>query len=1107
MINFKQLYNKAEFLRFLERDFLPTDFKEENEVLDFSDNYTRQATRLGVCPCLELEVIEVIHTSTHDARVGLSKEVFKLLLNRSIRNRALILFVPQDNPGNYRFSLVNIDVEVDENKVRRAYSNPRRYSFLLGEEAKTHTPTQYLINKGRVKDFEDLQKRFSVEVLTKEFYAELFAWYQWALSEEVGVTYPNDRSTERDDRKIEEHLIRLITRLMFVWFIKQEKLIPEVIFDLDKLKSLLKNFESTSLKQDSYYRAILQNLFFATLNNKIEDRAFALDGSFIENKAQYGIKTLFRYADEFSISKEQVIQLFNKVPFLNGGLFECLDKDTPDGNGKIVYSDGFSRRKDRQSRAFVPNILFFDEVKGIISILNKYNFTIEENSPLDVEVALDPELLGKVFENLLGTYNPETKETARKQSGSFYTPREIVQYMVDESLIAYLKRSVGEEFEVEYRKLISQTDEKTSLTDIQKNQVYKSLIACKIIDPACGSGAFPMGVLNRMLAIIEKLPIPANISKYDLKLYLIENCIFGIDIQSIAVQISKLRFFISLICEQTPTTDSSSNFGIKPLPNLETKFVAANTLIGLTPRNVQNNLFEDPQIEVTKSELLQIRHKHFLANTSKQKKECREEDKNLREKLAVLLDKNGDFAPGDAHQLANWNPYDQNSSSPFFDSEWMFGIKNRFDIVIGNPPYVQLQSTGGMLAEQFKNQNYETFARTGDIYCLFYEKGWQLLKDSGNLCFITSNKWMRAGYGESTRKFFANKTNPIQLIDFAGQKIFESATVDTNILLFQKAVNKATTQACIVKEKWSDSLSDYVKANNTVCMFTNSDSWVVLNPIEQRIKEKIKCIGTPLKDWDINIYRGVLTGYNEAFIIDGKKKEELIAKDPKSAEIIRPILRGRDIKRYGYEFADLYLIATFPSKNYDIEQYSAVKEHLLSFGYDRLKQTGEQGARKKTNNKWFETQDSICYWDDFSKQKIVWAETMRIHKSDVRNFPRFGFENDGQFVTDKTCFIATGKQLKFVLGVLNSAVGRYLCSQYVSILDDGGYLMQKIYLEKIPMPPYSAKLEKIIENNWLRIDENEINNFVYDLFNLTKEEINFIESLQNQPLQRSVDTI
>lgn len=511
MINFKQLYNKAEFLHFLERDFLPTDFSEENEVLDFSDNYTRQATRLGVCPCLELEVIEVIHTSTHDARVGLSKEVFKLLLNRSIRNRALILFVPQDNPGNYRFSLVNIDVEVDENKVRRAYSNPRRYSFLLGEVAKTHTPTQYLINKGRVKDFEDLQKRFSVEVLTKEFYAELFAWYQWALSEEVGVTYPNDRSTERDDRKIEEHLIRLITRLMFVWFIKQEKLIPEVIFDLDKLKSLLKNFESTSLKQDSYYRAILQNLFFATLNNKIEDRAFALDGSFIENKAQYGIKTLFRYADEFSISKEQVIQLFNKVPFLNGGLFECLDKDTPDGNGKIVYSDGFSRRKDRQSRAFVPNILFFDEVKGIISILNKYNFTIEENSPLDVEVALDPELLGKVFENLLGTYNPETKETARKQSGSFYTPREIVQYMVDESLIAHLKHAVGEEFEIEYRKLISQTDEKILLTDIQKNQVYKSLIACKIIDPACGSGAFPMGVLNRMLAIIEKLPIPANI--------------------------------------------------------------------------------------------------------------------------------------------------------------------------------------------------------------------------------------------------------------------------------------------------------------------------------------------------------------------------------------------------------------------------------------------------------------------------------------------------------------------------------------------------------------------------------------------------------------------
>jgi hypothetical protein len=326
------------------------------------------------------------------------------------------------------------------------------------------------------------------------------------------------------------------------------------------------------------------------------------------------------------------------------------------------------------------------------------------------------------------------------------------------------------------------------LPDGDKRKVYNALRTCKILDPACGSGAFPMGILNRIICIMDKLGVSGNI--YELKLHLIENCIYGVDIQSIAVQISKLRFFISLICEQTPD-NTADNFGIKPLPNLETKLVAANTLCGLEKQDIQKNLFEDPQIEVTKKSLIEIRHLHFGADTAKKKKQYRSEDKTLREKLAKLLEENNDFAPEDAKQLALWNPYDQNATSPFFDTEWMFGLKDGFDIVIGNPPYVQLQDNGGELAEKYsyskeeqkiKKQEspYKTFARTGDIYCLFYEKGVQLLKSKGYLCFITSNKWMRAGYGEKTRKFFTEQTNPVLLIDL-GPDIFESATVDVNI--------------------------------------------------------------------------------------------------------------------------------------------------------------------------------------------------------------------------------------------------------------------------------------------------------------------------------------
>ncbi|WP_312322465.1 Eco57I restriction-modification methylase domain-containing protein, partial [Soonwooa sp.] len=331
-----------------------------------------------------------------------------------------------------------------------------------------------------------------------------------------------------------------------------------------------------------------------------------------------------------------------------------------------------------------------------------------------------------------------------------------------------------------------------------------------------------------------------------------------------------------------------------------------------------------------------------------------------------------------------------------------------FDVIIGNPPYIQLQKMGADSAV-LEKIGYKTFARTGDIYSLFYELGYNILQSKGILNYITSNKWMRAAYGESLRKFFVENTNPEILIDFSGNQIFDTATVDTNILMFSKDKNRQETKACIIKEKLLINLSDYFRQFTISSSFSNENSWVILSDIEQGIKTKIEALGTPLKDWDINIYRGILTGYNEAFIIDGKKKDELIAEDAKSAEIIRPLLRGRDIKRYSYEFADLYLITTFPSLKIDIELYPAVKQHLLSFGYDRLKQTGDNGARKKTNNQWFETQDSISYWEDFYRQKIIYPGIMRIAKSNIINFPRFALDKTENFFFGNDCYFIVGK--------------------------------------------------------------------------------------------------
>ena len=276
----------------------------------------------------------------------------------------------------------------------------------------------------------------------------------------------------------------------------------------------------------------------------------------------------------------------------------------------------------------------------------------------------------------------------------------------------------------------------------------------------------------------------------------------------------------------------------------------------------------------------------------------------------------------------------------------------------------------------------------------------------------------------------------------------------------------------------------YVRQHAQYTQFKNANSWVILSDIEQRIKAKIEAIGTPLKDWDINIYRGILTGYNEAFIIDKAKKEEILAnckteeERQRTAEIIRPILRGRDIKRYGYEFADLYIITTFPSLKIDIESYPAVKQHLLSFGYDRLKQTGDKGARKKTNNKWFETQDSISYWEDFYKQKIMYSEIVKE--------PQFYLDNKGEFFAEATTFIMTGSNLDYLYNLLHSKIITYFFKTFYAGggLGVDGYRYKKAFLERLPIPQIKSKVE--FKTN------DEIERYISLAYNLTEEEIELI---------------
>ena len=727
------------------------------------------------------------------------------------------------------------------------------------------------------------EKTLDTEELNKKFYRELFAWFEWAVKE---ADFPTD---EKRILKPEEHVIRLITRLLFVWFIKEKGLIADELFNETHVRDLLEDYNRDT--GDSYYRAVLQNLFFGTLNTEIEKRQFSKKGS-----SGHRNFSRYRYEDQMR-DPDTLLALFAQTPFINGGLFDCLDsfKAPRDGGYRIdCFSD-----KDYEKLS-IPNRLFFDDSRGLIPLLTHYKFTVEENTPIEQEVALDPELLGKVFENLLAAYNPETGATVRKQTGSYYTPRAIVDYMVEEALVATLAGQVPptdgdtELWKEELRYLFDYAqvcdDASEWFSDDETDGIVRAISELKILDPAVGSGAFPMGVLHKLTLALRRLD-PDNSrwkqlqqdragkraqaafeisnqqerdvelaeisdtferyrdSDFGRKLYLIRSSIFGVDIQPIACQIAKLRFFISLAIEQEPDGDANNNFGIKPLPNLETRFVAANTLIGLQLSEALP-LLQDDTVRQLLEEIEGIREKHFLANNRQQKLDLEEREDECRELLRGELEIQGtkwvenrkqeieqkitqlsnpkyreqlreveqkkyegrkkEFDSGfeDAHKIAGWKPYDQNAKADWFDPEWMFGIKSRFDVVIGNPPYGLLNKRQnkkmGHLASPEEIQYYKTSSEYTpamggmiNVFRLFIVKSVHLLNDGGIFSQIFPLAFIGDVSSSNLRKYLLQNYKILNIEAFperdnAKKRVFEAVKMSVCILNLhsQKSTDK-----------------------------------------------------------------------------------------------------------------------------------------------------------------------------------------------------------------------------------------------------------------------------------------------------------------------------
>ena len=1073
----KKEYHIDNFL-YVVKDVLLPDFVSDEHDVEFKNNIFDSVNQLGYSDKCEVTVFEVIlKTGIHNRRVTITQEMFKILRGLGINN-AIVAFA-NDDRLTYRFSLLTSKYEFDGEKVVKVLSNPRRYSYSLGYGTKTKTAYDFLIGKGKVNSLDELINRFSVEVVNKQFYSEIAACFTRLVGgQRDGKTF--DRELDiygvTDQNKYAEFAVRLIGRIVFCWFLKEKKsengasLIPETLLNTKDIKI-----------GGNYYHDVLEPLFFELLNTSIPRRKG-------------------KYAQE---------QFYSQIPYLNGGLFSPHIDDH--------YKFSPELQSGQYGIVTIPNN-WFDR---FYAVLGQYNFTVDENTSYDIELSIDPEMLGRIFENLLAEINPETGENAKKSTGSFYTPRDIVDYMVDSSILEYIKTKTGIS-EEKLKALISygkEDDELMSFSETEKKSIVNALYSVTVLDPACGSGAFPIGVLQKIVYMLQEIDPEANLwfnkatenvsflirkefekkfnagsLDYIRKLTVIQNSIFGIDIQPIAVEIARLRCFLSLVIEEK-VYDDEPNRGINPLPNLDFKFIAANSLISLPEdsdyiKDVAKNqlsIFEKVEhIEQLKS----VREEYFSANDAETKNELKFAFSEIQNAMRqTALDNWGNkMASARYEALFQWKPFN-NTVTNWFDSDWMFGIKDGFDIVIANPPYIQLQDKSiRAMTEVYGKSGYTTFAKTGDIYCLFYESGYNNLKGGGILTYITSNKWMRAGYGEKLRSFLATKTNPILLIDFAGQKVFETATVDVNILLFKKENNAGQTQACLIKDKCRNNLSNYIQQNGTVDKFISNSSWIIMNAIENSIRMKIQTKGIPLEKWDIQINYGIKTGFNEAFIITGKIKDELIAQDPKSAEVIRPILRGRDIKKYEYAFSDLWLINVHNGVKIkgippiDVDDYPAIKRHLDKF-FPMLSNRADKGDTPYNLR-------NCVYMDDFSKQKIVYREISEEMDACIIN--------EEVYVNNK-CYIITGEHLEYLICVLNSKLFNRIILQSANQTGGKG----RDFLEKIHVPYrdnddiladlYRDLLTTPLPERFVLL--KKIDAAVNKLYNLTNEEIDYIDTL------------
>ena len=1146
------------FIKTYERIATYTD-PEENKI-DILIVYLQRETTLG------------------RARTAQRNFIARYLKGRGEKDAGLIAFV-SPNRDDWRFSFVKMEYKLVETpsgkiKAKEEFTPARRFSFLVGKNENSHTAQSCLVpileSDISYSTLEELEKTFSIEKVTKEFfekYRDLFLKTKEALDEIVTSDPKIENDFTQKGVNTVDFAKKLLGQIVFLYFLQKKGWfgVAENKNWGEGDKQFLRNlFEQCGQKGQDFFNDYLEFLFYDALNK--ENRG-GIDPS---------------YYPKFHC----------KIPFLNGGLFDPIN----DYDWK--YTD-----------ILLPNRLFSNTNRtkegdigtGILDVFDRYNFTVKEDEPLEKEVAVDPEMLGKVFENLL-----EVKD--RKSKGTYYTPREIVHYMCQESLINYLTTECEEivskedietlirygELAVEHDNRVQERGMETATysyklpESIRNNAelIDAKLADIRVCDPAIGSGAFPVGMMNEIIrarsVLATYIKNKKHYTMYDFKRHAIQNCLYGVDIDPGAVEIAKLRLWLSLIVDEEDIEQ------IKPLPNLDYKIMQGNSLLEeyegiklfdekllsmiiksddmwlkelknkegeiskkllayyqenpkwMRNRNIQRPIdlykLERKLDQIRSSIKYQIKSDNFLQTTQKQvtinfdgriapdsiwkqlkslhndffetsQKAKKDKIEEKIERLEWQLIETTLKEKGEQNKIAKLKHFKRNNLRPFF--LWklhfaeVFQEKGGFDVVIANPPYIShdriIASEKQSLRKHF--ESYEPFA---DYYCYFIELGLRLQNAQGGLCYITSNSYLRANYGYALRTTIRRRNKLLAIINIEGFQVFETAIVNTAILISQNNYGNDQSKCSVVNSSYSDDIpfDEFIDRNRFYYLQRDflMKSWILVPKDRLMLKQRIESVGRTLEQHNTKIRLGLATGANSVFIISEDKKKELIRKDAKNKYIIKPILRGKDIFRYGYKFNNVYILLT--KNGVDVKrEYPEVFKYFDSFG-KKFKKRGAQG-KHWTNLR------ACSFLDDFERKKLIWIE--------LSDRGRFALCDEKMYLLNTAYFLIPPSSLfaKYLLAVLNSKVIEFYLNLIAETSGMGTNRWINNFVKEFPIPEISRNEQRpfvrfadrvltltrssdYLENprKQARVKEYErqIDEMVYELYGLTKKEVEIVEN-------------